>query len=137
VGLPESVAMVADSLGLRVDEITETIEPKVAVERVETEFLSVEVGQAAGVHQIARGLSEGRELIYMELQMYVGAKDPADKVELKGHPNIGLVIPGGSHGDIATASVAVNSIPVVLEAPSGLRTSRDLPIAFFPPKPLK
>ena len=137
VGLPESVAMVADSLGLRVDQITETIEPKVATERVQTEFLAVEPGQAAGVHQIARGLFEGKELIYMELQMYVGAKDPADKVELQGHPNISLIIPGGSHGDIATASVAVNSIPVILEAPSGLRTARDLPIGFFPPKPLR
>lgn len=134
VGLPESVAMVADSLGMRVDEITETIEPKVATERVQTEYLTVEAGQAAGVHQIARGTSEGKELIYMELQMYVGAKDPADTVELQGHPNISLVIPGGSHGDIATASVAVNSIPAILEAPSGLRTSRDLPIGFFPPK---
>jgi len=112
-------------------------EPKVATERVQTEFLTVEPGQAAGVHQIARGLAEGKELIYMELQMYVGAKDPADKVELKGHPNISLVIPGGSHGDIATASVAVNSIPVILEAPSGLRTSRDLPIGFFSARPLK
>jgi 4-hydroxy-tetrahydrodipicolinate reductase len=129
--------MVADSLGLRVDEITESIEPKVATERVQTEFLTVEAGQAAGVHQIARGLSEGKELIYMELQMYVGAKDPADTVELKGHPNISLVIPGGSHGDIATAAVAVNSIPSILEAPSGLRTSRDLAIGFFPAKPLK
>jgi 2,4-diaminopentanoate dehydrogenase len=137
VGLPESVAMVADSLGLRVDEITETIEPKVATDRVQTQFLTVEPGQAAGVHQIARGLSEGKEVIYMELQMYVGAKDPADTVELTGHPTISLVIPGGSHGDIATASVAVNSIPALLEAPSGLRTSRDLPIGFFPPKPLK
>ena len=136
VGLPESVAMVADSLGLRVDEITETIEPKVATERVETEFLTVEAGQAAGVHQIARGLSEGKELIYMELQMYVGAKDPIDTIELQGHPNISLVIPGGSHGDIATASVAVNSIPGILEAASGLRTSRDLPIGFLPPKAL-
>jgi hypothetical protein len=136
VGLPESVAMVADSLGLRVDEITETIEPRVATERVQTEFLTVEPGQAAGVHQIARGLSEGKELIYMELQMYVGATDPADTIELQGHPNIRLVIPGGSHGDIATASVAVNSIPAILDAPSGLRTSRDLPIGFFPAKPL-
>jgi 4-hydroxy-tetrahydrodipicolinate reductase len=137
VGLPESVAMVADSLGLRVDEITESIEPKVATERVQTEFLTVEAGQAAGVRQIARGLSEGKEIIYMELQMDVGAKDPADTVELQGHPNISLVIPGGSHGDIATASVAVNSIPAILEAQSGLRTSRDLAIGFFPPKPLK
>jgi len=137
VGLPESVAMVADALGLRVDQITETIEPKVATERVQTEFLTVEAGQAAGVHQIARGLSEGKELVYMELQMYVGAKDPADTVELQGHPNISLVIPGGSHGDIATASMAVNSIPSILEAPSGLRTARELPIGFFPPKGYK
>jgi 2,4-diaminopentanoate dehydrogenase len=136
VGLPESVAMVADSLNLPVEQITETIEPVVAQERVQTEFLAVEPGQAAGVHQIARGIGGGRELIYLELQMYVGAKNPADSVELKGHPNISLVIPGGSHGDIATASVVVNSIPVILDAPAGLRTSRDLPIGFFSPDAL-
>jgi 4-hydroxy-tetrahydrodipicolinate reductase len=133
VGLPESVAMVADSLNLPVEEITETIEPVVAKERVQTEFLTVESGQAAGVHQIARGLSGGKELVYLELQMYVGAKDPADKIELKGRPDISLVIPGGSHGDIATASVVVNSVPVILNAPAGLRTARDLPIGFFSP----
>jgi 2,4-diaminopentanoate dehydrogenase len=134
VGLPESVAMVADSFNLPVEQITETIEPKVAAERMPTEYLTVEPGQAAGVHQIARGFSkDGTELVYLELQMFVGAKDPADTVLLTGHPNISLVIPGGSHGDIATASVVVNSIPVILEARAGLRTSRDLPIGFFSP----
>jgi 4-hydroxy-tetrahydrodipicolinate reductase len=134
VGLPESVAMVADSLNLPVEEITETIEPKIAMERVQTEYLTVEAGQAAGVHQIGRGLSkDGKELVYLELQMYVGAKDPADTIWLTGHPNISLTIPGGSHGDIATASVVVNSIPVILDAPAGLRTARDLPIGFFSP----
>lgn len=134
VGLPESVAMVADSLNLPVETITETIEPKVATEHVQTEYLSVEKGQAAGVHQIGRGLSkDGKELVYLELQMYVGAKDPADTVTLTGHPNISLTIPGGSHGDIATASVVVNSIPVILDAAAGLRTARDLPIGFFSP----
>ena len=133
VGLPESVAMVADSLNLPVTEITETIEPVVARERVQTEYLTVEAGQAAGVHQIARGTNGGKELVYLELQMYVGAANPSDTVELQGHPNISLVIPGGSHGDLATASVVVNSIPVILDAPAGLRTSRDLPIGFFSP----
>jgi 4-hydroxy-tetrahydrodipicolinate reductase len=134
VGLPESVAMVADSLNLPVEQITETIEPKVATERVQTEYLTVEPGQAAGVHQIARGTAkDGKELVYLELQMYVGAKDPADTITLTGLPNISLAIPGGSHGDIATASVVVNSIPVILDAPAGLRTSRDLPIGFFSP----
>jgi 2,4-diaminopentanoate dehydrogenase len=133
VGLPESVAMVADSLNLPVEEITETIEPVVAAQRVQTEYLTVEPGQAAGVHQIARGFANGKELVYLELQMYVGAKEPADSLELVGHPNISLVIPGGSPGDIATASVVVNSIPVILDAPAGLRTARDLPIGFFSP----
>src|SRR5258708_19769720 len=67
VGLPESVAMVADSLGLRVDEITETIEPKVATERVQTEFLTAEAGQAAGVDPIAPVLSAPQQLDYMYL----------------------------------------------------------------------
>ena len=134
VGLPESVAMVADSLSLPVETITESIAPKVATEQVQTEYLAVEKGQAAGVHQIGRGLSkDGKELVYLELQMYVGAKDPSDTVTLTGHPNISLTIPGGAHGDIATASVVVNSIPVILDAPAGLRTSRDLPIGFFSP----
>jgi 4-hydroxy-tetrahydrodipicolinate reductase len=69
----------------------------------------------------------------MELQMFVGAKDPADTVEITGNPNLTLTIPGGTHGDIATASVVVNCIPAILDASAGLRTSRDLPMCFLPP----
>jgi 4-hydroxy-tetrahydrodipicolinate reductase len=132
-GLPESIAMVADALGFAVDEITETIEPMIARAAVKTEYLEVEAGQAAGVHQIGRGLAGGVEKIYMELQMYVGAPDPHDTIELTGTPGLKLIIPGGTHGDLATAAVVVNTIPSILAAPAGLRTSRDLPMSFFPP----
>ena len=132
-GLPESVAMVADGLGFALDDITETIEPVIATERVTTEFLEVQPGQVAGVHQIARGIAGGAEKVQMELKMYVGARQPADTIELTGEPNISLAIPGGAHGDIATAAVVVNAIPFILAAPAGLRTSRDLPLGFFPP----
>ena len=131
-GLPESVAMVADGLGFEIDDITETIDPVIAQETIKTEFLEVAPGQVAGVHQIARGTSDGEEKIYLELQMYVGAKQPADTIELKGQPNLSLVIPGGTHGDMATAAIAVNTIPAIVAAPAGLRTSRDLPLAYFP-----
>ncbi|HEV2288250.1 MAG TPA: hypothetical protein VGR81_04785 [Candidatus Acidoferrales bacterium] len=130
-GLPESVAMVADGMGLAVDHITETIEPMIAEEMVKTPFLEVAAGQVAGVHQIARGTGAGGEKIFMELRMYVGAKNPADTVELRGEPNISLTIPGGTHGDIATAAVAVNAIPDILAAPAGLRTARELPLSYF------
>lgn len=134
VGLPESVAMIADSLNLPVVNISETIEPVVCKKKVKTEYLTVEKGQAAGVHQIARGTdAAGKELVYLELQMYVGAEEPADTITLTGHPTISLTIPGGSPGDITTASMVVNSIPAILDAPAGLRTARDLPIGFFSP----
>jgi 2,4-diaminopentanoate dehydrogenase len=132
-GLPESIAMVADGLGFELDDISETIEPVIAVDPVKTEFLEVAPGQVAGVHQIARGTDGGKEKIYMELKMFVGAEDSADSIELKGEPNLALTIPGGTHGDIATAAVIVNAIPSILAAQSGLRTARDLPLSFFPP----
>jgi 4-hydroxy-tetrahydrodipicolinate reductase len=68
----------------------------------------------------------------MELQMYVGAKHSADTVELRGEPNLTLTIPGGTHGDVATASVAVNAIPAILAATAGLRTVSDLPLRILP-----
>ena len=130
-GLPESVAMVADGLGLAVDDIVETVEPVVAGKTIQTEFLEVAPGQAAGVRQVARGLADGQAKISLELQMYVGASDPSDTVELIGEPSIRLTVPGGAHGDIATAAVVVNCIPALLEARPGLRTSRDIPMHYF------
>jgi len=38
-----------------------------------------------------------------------------------------MKISGGVPGDIATASIAVNSIPKVMEASPGLHTMLDLP----------
>jgi 2,4-diaminopentanoate dehydrogenase len=131
-GLPESIAMVADGLGFALDDISEAIEPVIADEAVQTEYLEVTAGQVAGVHQIARGSASGKEKIFMELKMYVGARHPADTVVLKGEPHLTLTIPGGTHGDVATAAVVVNAIPAILAANAGLRTSRDLPLSFFP-----
>ena len=85
---------------------------------------------------IARGIAAGKEKIYMELKMFVGAKQPADSIELKGEPNLTLTIPGGTHGDVATAAVVVNAIPAILAAPAGLRTARELPLSFFPSGPV-
>src|SRR5208282_3857856 len=129
-GLPESVAMVADGLGFELDDIIEKIEPVIAEARVVTEYLTVEPGQVAGVQQIARGIEDGKD------KMYVGAETSHDTIELTGVPNLSLTVPGGAHGDLATAAVAVNAIPVLLEANAGLRTSRDLPMCYFPPAAL-
>ncbi|MCS6818226.1 MAG: dihydrodipicolinate reductase [Blastocatellia bacterium] len=130
VGLPESVALIADGLGLEVETISETIEPILAEEDVTTEYLHVRKGQVAGVRQIGRGLVGDHERITLELQMYVGAKEPVDEIRLFGTPDLCARIPGGTHGDLATAAVVVNSIPLLVQASPGLRTVTDLPVRF-------
>jgi len=130
VGLPESVALIAEGLGMEVEAISETIEPILAEEDVTTEYLRVRKGHVAGVRQIARGIARGEERIHLDLHMYVGAKNPVDEIRLFGTPEIGLQIPGGTPGDLATAAVVVNAIPLVMQAPPGLRTVMDIPMRF-------
>ncbi len=132
-GLPESVAMLADGLGLEVELITETIEPVIAEEPIQSDAVEIAAGQVMGIQQVARGVAGGEEKIYLELKMAAGVKEASDTIELSGEPHIRCVIPGGAHGDIATAAVVVNVIPALLAAPAGLRTARDLPYCFFPP----
>ena len=56
-----------------------------------------------------------------------------DAVEIDGSPQLSMKFAGGIHGDIATASIVVNSIPKVLAATPGLHTMRDLALpSFFP-----
>jgi len=128
VGLPESIAMIAGGLGWKLDEITESIEPVVAKTQVRTDFVTVEPGQVAGVRQVGRGIRAGEELVTLEFEASVGASDSYDAVYITGIPNLEVVIEGGTHGDIATAAIVVNSVHRVIDAPPGLVTMKDLPI---------
>ena len=99
---------------------------------VRSESLEVPAGKVKGVRQVARGLSGDQENVLLELQMYLGAADPVDSIEISGVPDLKLAVPGGIHGDLATAAIAVNCIPALLEVRPGLRTSRDIPMCYLP-----
>jgi 4-hydroxy-tetrahydrodipicolinate reductase len=129
-GLPESAALLADGWGLRVDRVTEVIEPVLAVARVATEHVVVEPGQVAGVRQVCVASNGGTEVIRLVLEMYVGAPEPRDVIELRGCPGLTLQVPGGTHGDPATAAAVVNAVPLVVAAQPGLRTVADLPVRY-------
>ena len=132
-GLPESVGMVADGLGLEVVKIEEVIEPVVATARVKTDYFDVPPGKVVGVRQVAHGFSTtGKVNVDLELEMYLGAPDSVDTVSIKGTPDLTLTVPGGTHGDLATAAITVNCIPALLEMRPGLRTSKDTPMCYFP-----
>ena len=128
VGLTESIAMVAAGLKWELDDIVDKIEPVVAESEVSSRHLAVQPGQVAGVKQIGRGLYRGTERIRMDFQAYIGAPECYDAVYITGTPNMEAVIKGGTHGDIATGSIAVNCIRRVVEAPPGLTTMMDTPV---------
>ena len=128
VGLPESIAMIADGLGWELDTITESIEPIIAKTQVKTDFVTVKPGQVAGVRQVSKGTRAGKELISLEFEASVGAPESYDAVHITGIPNMQVTIKGGVHGDIATAAIAVNSVHRVVEAAPGLLSVKDLPV---------
>ena len=131
VGLAESVRMVADSLGWALERTEEITEGVVAEEDVQTEYLLVKAGHVAGVHQIGRGWSGGREVISLDLKMYVGAKQASDRIQIDGLPSIDLEIHGGTRGDPATAGIVVNAAPLVVAAAPGLATMASLPPVHY------
>ncbi|RMG55835.1 MAG: dihydrodipicolinate reductase [Acidobacteria bacterium] len=128
VGLRESAFAVMETLGWPVDEIHEDIKPVIAEERVTTPFLTVDSGQVAGLHQVMRVKSGGRERLILELWMYVGAKDPHDSVEIIGEPLLSVRLAGGIFGDTATVGALINTIPKIIHAQPGLRTMVELPV---------
>lgn len=139
VGLPESAALVAAGLGWRPERIDHTVEPLVAEQPVETEWVSVRPGQVQGLFQVATVHAAGRERIRLELWMALrppafpetpgGGAGGFDQVRIAGEPPVELVVPGGIFGDTATVAAVTNAIPRVVEAPPGLLSVKDLPPA--------
>jgi 4-hydroxy-tetrahydrodipicolinate reductase len=130
MGLKESLILVGHGLGVEFDSVSdENIQPIIADREIVTKYLKVAQGQVAGVHQTIEG--RGRINVRLELRMYVGAEAvAADKVIVKGIPDVEMVIKDGVHGDRATAAMVVNAIPRVVKATPGVLTMDDIPVSF-------
>jgi hypothetical protein len=133
VGLTESIAMIADALGWTLDRISDEIHPKLASVTISSEFLAVDPGYVCGIIQDGVGYRKGEPAIKLHMEAYLGSPETYDSIEIEGSPSLSMKISGGIHGDVATASIVVNSIPKVLSVAPGLHTMRDLPLpSFFP-----
>jgi 4-hydroxy-tetrahydrodipicolinate reductase len=131
VGFTQSIAMIGDALGWTLDRITDDIKPKIAEHEVASDLLAVDPGYVCGIIQDGVGYRNRKPVIRLHLEAYLGAPETYDSVEIEGSPRLSLKFAGGIHGDIATASIVVNSIPKVLSSSPGLHTMRDLPLPSF------
>jgi hypothetical protein len=130
VGLLESLNLVADAFGWKLDRTEELTDGVIADRDVQTAYLSVKAGQVAGVKQIGRGYRNGTPVIELELQMYVGATESFDAIRIEGDPGIDMMIRGGIAGDPATTALTVNLIGCLAHAQPGLVTMKDLSISY-------
>jgi hypothetical protein len=131
VGLAESITMIAEAVGWKLDKVTDEIQPKVAADPVASEFFSIPAGRVSGLVQDGVGYRKGKPLIKLHMEAYLGAPESYDAVRITGNPPLSLKVVGGVHGDVATASIVVNSIPKVIQAAPGLRTMRDMALPGF------
>jgi 2,4-diaminopentanoate dehydrogenase len=131
VGLAESISMIADAMGWKLDRITDDIRPQIATETVASEFLAVDPGFVCGIVQDGVGYRNGVPVITLHMEAYLGAPESFDSVEITGSPALRMKISTGVHGDIATASIVVNSLRKIIEVQPGLHTMRDMPLPSF------
>jgi 4-hydroxy-tetrahydrodipicolinate reductase len=121
VGLPQSLAFLAASLGMEISSITETVEPVVG-----------EDGKVIGTKQVASGWEGEYERVRLELRMTMGEPDPRDEIEIDADPPLRLIVPGGVAGDDATAAILVNTASWIDLLPPGVHSGA----AWFPRIPL-
>ncbi len=140
------VLLLADPLGMSLDEIREEHERLPAPETFETAMGKIEAGTCAGVRFEVQGIVDGRPALVAahvnRLRDDVGpewdrlspGKTSGYKIEVKGSPSFTCEIePMGEDGDHNTAGITasamrvVNAIPVVCEASPGVVSILDLP----------
>jgi 4-hydroxy-tetrahydrodipicolinate reductase len=127
VGLPESAAMIIDTLGKNLVDFTNEVVPVVAEEAARTPFFEVEPGGVRGLHQTGRGFTEDGEFLTLTFRAALDEEPDGDTITIKGQPDLKVELKG-TNGDLATAAMAVNAVRTVSRAAPGLATMRDLPI---------
>jgi 4-hydroxy-tetrahydrodipicolinate reductase len=138
VGLEQSIRMIAEALAWKLERVVvEPVEAVVAEKNTASESIEVRAGNAAGLKQKARGIMNGKDVIVLDFQAYLGAEKEFDSVEIKGVPDVKQRIQPCVHGDAATIAMVVNMIPKVINAKPGLLTMKDLPVPSAAPEDMR
>ncbi len=144
----EAVAMVADALGVELDEIVCEADFAQATEDVVMASWTIPAGCVAGVHASWQGRVGDRTVVELSVRWKKGANlDPDWVIEADGHTivvdglptvttTLGFLPPADFVGEtiedfmvighIITAAPALNAIPAVVAAPPGIVSYADL-----------
>jgi hypothetical protein len=137
------VRMVADHLGVELDEIRETYEKRTTDHRIEAAAGVIEKGTVAAVRFETIGVVEGRDAIVIEHinraapqiapDWPTAVRDGTYRIVVDGDPSFQCELTLGTPADfteqgmVATTMRVVNAIPYVCDAAPGIVSSADLP----------
>ena len=129
VGLKQSIGMIAEAIGWKLDEIKiAQVEPVTAESTIEGGFVQVKPGNVCGTKQTAEGLVGNRPLIQLDFTAAVGVAEEYDMVQIEGLPPVNCKISPCVHGDHGTVAMLTNMIPKVVNSAPGLYTMKDLQV---------
>ncbi|MFZ0140642.1 MAG: diacylglycerol kinase [Aeromicrobium sp.] len=141
-----AIRMMAAGLGITVDEIIEHWEAEPAPESYDIAAGRIEKGTIAALKFTISGMVEGHPAIVVEHVTRTrddlrpdwarpAAGGGSYRIEITGEPSYVVdIVPSSEHGDhnhaaiVAACGRIVNSIPDVLAAAPGIRTTLDLPL---------
>lgn len=132
VGFAESVGMIADGIGWKVDRFEQQMKPIITDVYRKSPYGEAKAGQVAGVAMTAQGYVDGELRIEMDHPQQIEPEQigvqTGDYVIIKGKPSINMVNSPEVEGGIGTIAMCVNMIPHVINARPGLKTMLDLPV---------
>jgi 4-hydroxy-tetrahydrodipicolinate reductase len=122
VGLPESLHLLAHTMGLELEHWEERTEPVLAERELDSGLGAIAAGHVAGLAQEAHGTTSDDTVLRLEFRAAVGERESYDRVRIEGVPPVDLLWKGGVPGDVSTAAVLLNAVRPLLAAPPGLHT---------------
>ncbi|MBO0842229.1 MAG: dihydrodipicolinate reductase [Nocardioides sp.] len=142
----ESAVMMAEAMGVEVDEVTFDVEFTPSTGDDDLGFMTIPAGTVGGVFGYHRAMAGGKAVVSVGFNWTMGTHVTPPKplahghvIQVFGRPNMRTVVrclpphdwdePGFmGPGMIYTALPATNAIPYVVAAPPGIATLKDLPV---------
>ena len=132
VGFRESIGMIAEAIGWKVDKVTTSMEPIVTDVDRKSPHGFAKAGNVAGVAMKGFGYIDGELKIEMDHPQQIEPEQvgvqTGDYVIIKGTPNVNMVNSPEVPGGIGTIAMCVNTIPQIINAKPGLHTMLTIPV---------
>jgi len=132
VGFSESINMIADAIGWKVDKFEQQMKPILTTIDRKSPYGFAAAGNLAGINMTGQGYIDNEVKINMihpqQIEPEMEGTHTGDYIKLQGNPPVNMAITPEVDGGIGTIAMCVNMIPHVINAKPGLKTMIDLPV---------